>query len=197
MTSRYASPGDTWCRASRGSRPASVIRRPIRSWRTHALRRGGAGIVVNFFFNHRAVDVISARSAAQSARSSGTVICQLGFDVREIIEHQATNGDLLPGPAFPWWGKDAAKAYWPDERPAEMKVWKPWVSSCRLRRRSKMVGPIFFILNVAVQHGGVGFKANFVRGACRVQPFIGRQSCGRKITRRTRSLTNFRAPAGE
>src|SRR5579872_5261679 len=36
----------------------------------------------------------------------------------------------------------------------------------------KMVCPVFFVLNVAVQHGRIGFQADLVRRACSLQPLL-------------------------
>jgi uncharacterized protein len=60
----------------------------------HALRRGRAGIVINLFFDHRAVHVVSAE-AQGNLRHLWRHHLPVRLDVREVVEHQAADGDLL------------------------------------------------------------------------------------------------------
>src|SRR5215470_6209725 len=60
----------------------------------HALRRGGSGIVVDLFFNDSAIDIVCAETQGNLGDLRGHHL-PVRLDVREIIEHQAADGDLL------------------------------------------------------------------------------------------------------
>src|SRR5947209_12729527 len=60
----------------------------------HTLWRGGACIVVDFFFNYGPVEVVRAK-AQGDLRNLRRQHLPVGLDTREVIEHQAAYGNLF------------------------------------------------------------------------------------------------------
>src|SRR5215471_6719361 len=60
----------------------------------HALRGGGASVVVDLLFNHRSVEIIGAE-AQGDLRDLWRQHLPVGFDVREVVEDQAAHRDLF------------------------------------------------------------------------------------------------------
>ena len=60
----------------------------------HVLLGGGAGIVVNLLFHDSAVDVVGAEPL-RNLRNAGRHHDPVRLDMRNVVEHQARNGNLL------------------------------------------------------------------------------------------------------
>ena len=74
--------------------PARFGNEPNQILAAHALRRGGAGVVVNLFLDDGAIDVVGAE-AERDLRDFRRHHLPVGFDVRKIIKYQAAHRDLL------------------------------------------------------------------------------------------------------
>ena len=59
----------------------------------HALRRRGTSIVVNLFFDDSSVEIVGAKTQG-NLRDFGRQHLPVCLDVREVIEQQATDGNL-------------------------------------------------------------------------------------------------------
>src|SRR5258708_6630431 len=91
--------------------------------------------------------------------------------MREIIEHQASDGNLFQVQHS---GGHKQVRQW---RVGGMKSQRnKRLESVSFILKStqtdKMVGPVFFVLNVAVEHRGIRFEADFVRRACGIEPLV-------------------------
>src|ERR1019366_179902 len=58
------------------------------------LRRGGAGVVINLFLHHGAIDVVGAE-AQRDLRHLRSDHLPIRLDVREVVEHQPRDRDLF------------------------------------------------------------------------------------------------------
>src|SRR3984893_15755516 len=119
-----------------------------------------AGIVINLFFDDRAVKIVSAK-AQRDLRDRGREHDPVGFDVREIIEEQARYRNVAQVGVAGGLGNVRKRGV--------VRVKRQWNKSdeavslvLKLTQLEQMIDALFFGFHVAVEHGGVGMKAEFV-----------------------------------
>ena len=114
---------------------------------------GGAGVVINFFFDDGAVNIVCAESQCdlRDARSEHDPI---RFDVIKIIQQQARDGDGAKIVEAGGFGQIRQRGIFRMKRQRN-KCLEAVGVVLQFAQKQQMLDALFFIFNVAVEHGGV------------------------------------------
>ena len=158
------------------------------------LGRFSAGVVINLFFDHRAVEVVRAE-AQGDLRDAGRKHDPVRLDVFKIIEHQPRNSDVAQvGVARRL--RNVGKRRVVGMKRQRDKRHKTMCLVLQFAQPDEMIDALFFCFHVPVEHRGVRAQTDFVRLACNVEPHLPADLVVANNPAHP-GMKNFRAAAGQ
>ena len=136
----------------------------------HALRSGRSGIVVDLLLDHRSVEIVGPKSKRYLSDLWREHL-PVGFHVRNVVEHQATNRNLLDvrhagglGQVLQW-----SVVRVESERNERLESLRLILQRAQPHH---VIHAILFVLNVAIEHRAIRLQSDLMGDARRVDPLI-------------------------
>jgi len=134
----------------------------------HALRGGGSGVMVDLLFDNGAVEIVGTE-AESDLRDFGGHHLPIGLDVGEVVEQQTADGDLANVGEAGGDGQmiEGGVLGVKGQRDEGLEAAGFVLDLAQLE---EMVDAVFVVLDVAIEHGGIGAEAVFMGQARGVEP---------------------------
>src|SRR6267378_2942365 len=136
----------------------------------HPLRGGRARIVIDLLLDHSPIDVICSETQ-RNLRNLRRHHLPVRLDVRKIIEHETADSDLLDvehaGGSRQMLQRSVRRMerQWDESLEAAGLI----LQSTQLQQ---VIDSILIVLDVSIEHGGIGFEADLMSQPRRVEPLV-------------------------